>query len=195
MPTAARKLATTRAGTRQDWRNWLQTHHRTVSEIWLLFDKAHTGRRCIDYEDSIEEALCFGWVDSLITRIDDDTFARKFTPRKPDSRWSAINRRRYAKVQEAGLLTDAGRERPPTARTAVAPAKMPFPSTPATLPADIKKAFKSMPGAWATFEGLAPSHQRHYVGWISIAKRPETRQKRIQEAVALLAKGQKLGLK
>jgi uncharacterized protein YdeI (YjbR/CyaY-like superfamily) len=197
MATPARKpkLATTQARTRQEWRDWLQQHHRTAAEVWLIFEKQHTGKPCVEYEDSIEEALCFGWVDSLVRRLDDDRFARKFTPRKPDSAWSAINRARYAKVEKAGLLTDAGRERPPGARSAIPPAKRAFPSTPAALPADIKKAFKANAAAWATFERLAPSHQRHYAGWILIAKRPETREKRIREAVALLAKGQKLGLK
>jgi uncharacterized protein YdeI (YjbR/CyaY-like superfamily) len=194
-----KKLPTVHARTRQEWREWLHEHHRTVSEIWLVFDKQHTGRACIEYEDSIEEALCFGWVDSLVKRLDDERFARKFTPRKPDSAWSAINRARYARVKARGLLTAAGIERPPTAREAKAPAP-PAAAVAASkdasaLPADIKKAFKANAKAWATFEQLSPFHRRRYVGWIEFAKRPETRAKRLQEAVALLAAGQKLGLK
>ncbi len=87
---------------RQKWREWLQEHHDSVSEIWLIFPKRHTGKTSLTYDDSVEEGLCFGWIDSLIKRVDDTRYARKFTPRKADSRWSAANRRRYADVQNAG---------------------------------------------------------------------------------------------
>jgi uncharacterized protein YdeI (YjbR/CyaY-like superfamily) len=204
MAASTPKRATVTCRTRQDWRDWLQKHHRTASEIWLVFDKAHTGRTCVGYEESVEEALCFGWVDSLIAKLDDDRFARKFTPRTADSKWSAINKARYARVKKAGLLTEAGLARPPKGPDAVAP---PFPAKVlasgaaaaagdvSSLPADIKKAFKANGSAWANFERLSPSHRRRYIIWIEMAKRPETRTKRLTEAVALLTSGQKLGLK
>ena len=72
---------------RDQWRSWLADHHQSVSVIWLVFWKKHTGRTCISYDDSVAEALCFGWVDSLVKRIDDDCYARKFTPRQPGSQW------------------------------------------------------------------------------------------------------------
>src|SRR6266542_4161515 len=142
---------TVHAQTRQEWREWLRTHHRTESEIWLVFHKRHTRLTDVAYDDAVEEALCFGWIDSLITRLDDDRYARKFTPRKPDSRWSTINRQRYARMQASGLLTEAGVQRPPTARSGDAPR----PATSlAALPRDIARAFKTNPAAWATFEQL-----------------------------------------
>ncbi|HKP29292.1 MAG TPA: hypothetical protein VJU15_07805, partial [Gemmatimonadales bacterium] len=84
--------------TPKEWRAWLQKHHASEAEIWLVFHKQHTGVPSIEYQDALDEALCHGWIDSLIKRIDDDRFARKFTPRKPDSRWSEVNRKRYAEL-------------------------------------------------------------------------------------------------
>lgn len=188
MPAKAIKTLAVR--NRQEWRKWLEKHHNCESEIWLVFPKRHTGATSLSYDDAVEEALCFGWVDSLIRRLDDDRFARKFTPRKADSKWSTINRRRYAGLASRGLLAEPGLQRPPTSRSGDAPRR----STPA-LPSYIEKALKSNPRAWEYFEKLAPSYRRRYVGWIDSAKREETKQKRLQEALTLLAAGRKLGLK
>jgi hypothetical protein len=93
--------------TRARWRAWLARHHASMAEIWLVFHKP-PGRATLDREASIEEALCFGWVDSLVRRLDDARYAVKFTPRKPDSRWSDVNRRRYASLEQRELLMPAG---------------------------------------------------------------------------------------
>ena len=82
----------------EEWRDWLAEHHASESEVWLVFHKLHTGVASIEYKDALDEALCFGWVDSLVKRLDDRRFARKFTPRKPESRWSDVNRQRYVEV-------------------------------------------------------------------------------------------------
>ena len=87
------------AQTADQWRKWLDEHHDSESEVWLIFHKLHTGVASIAYLDALDEALCFGWVDSLVKRLDDSRYARKFTPRKADSRWSAINRKRYAALK------------------------------------------------------------------------------------------------
>jgi uncharacterized protein YdeI (YjbR/CyaY-like superfamily) len=187
---SARERKTLDVRSRGQWRRWLQKNHRSESDIWLVFHKRHTAVKCLGYEDAIEEALCFGWVDSLVRRLDDDRYVRKFTPRKPDSRWSSINRRRYAELSARGLLENAGRERPPTERSGDAPRL-----TVRALPEYIESALKANARAWAFFEKLAPSYRRAYVGWIDSAKREETKRRRLREAVALLATGQKLGLK
>jgi uncharacterized protein YdeI (YjbR/CyaY-like superfamily) len=176
--------------TRRGWRRWLEKHHDREVEVWLVFYKSHTGVSSVPYDDAVEEALCFGWVDSLIRRLDDERYARKFTPRKANSRWSTANRRRYADLRARGLLAEAGLRRPPTDRSGDAP-------RPAAtgLPADVEDALRAQPGARAFFERLAPSYRRMYIGWIEAAKRPETREKRLREAVARLAAGKKLGLK
>lgn len=172
------------------WRRWLATHHATASEIWLVFHKAHTGVPAIEYDAAVEEALCYGWVDSLIKRLDDDRYARKFTPRKADSKWSPSNRLRYEQLKAAGRLAPAGVKRPPTDRDAY----MPAPDVSA-VPAFVAKALKAVPKAWTYFQSLAPSHRRRYLLWIMTAKQDATRQRRLEEAVRLLARGKELGLR
>ena len=188
---AGKAIATLDVRTRAAWRAWLSKHHRSATEIWLVFHKQHTGTPSLDYEDSIEEALCFGWVDSLVRRLDDDRYARKFTPRKAASAWSMLNRRRYASLQERGLLEEAGLANAPGTKVAVAPPRRAW----AALPTYIERALRESGAAWRHFEQLAPSHRRKYIGWIDSAKRDETKQRRLREAVGLLAKGKKLGLK
>ncbi|MBI3046904.1 MAG: YdeI/OmpD-associated family protein [Acidobacteria bacterium] len=154
--------------TRAAWRAWLAKHHATASEVWLVFHKAHTGKTSIPYDDAVEEALCFGWVDSLIKRLDEH---------------------RYAKLKAAGLLTAAGLARRPTGRP-----DRPLPSM-SVAAADVEKALKANPKAWSHFQALAPSHRRRYLLWIGSAKQEETRQRRLREAVRLLIKGKELGLR
>ena len=171
------------------WRKWLDKHHASSPGVWLVFHKEHTGLKSIPYEDSVREALCFGWIDSLIKRLDDDRYARKFTPRKPASNWSDLNRKRWSELNAAGLLAPAGLAAAPTNRTYA-----PKPTIP-TLPGYLAKAIKANAKAWSFFQDLAPTDRRHFVAWVHLAKRPETRQARLRETVALLAAGKKLGLK
>jgi uncharacterized protein YdeI (YjbR/CyaY-like superfamily) len=158
--------------------------------VWLVFHKRHTARASIAYEDAVDQALCFGWVDSLIKRLDDADYARKFTPRRPDSRWSSANRTRYAQLKASGRLMPAGLNRAPTARSSDAPRP-----SPSKVPPYIQEAFRQHPAAWRYFESLAPSYRRMYIGWIDSAKQPETKTRRLEEAIRLLAAGKKLGLK
>ncbi len=186
----AKKLKTLDVRTRPQWRKWLQEHHDSEVEVWLVFPKRHTAEKSMSYDNAVEEALCFGWVDSLVKRLDDDRYARKFTPRKPDSKWATINRRRYAALKERGLVAGPGLERPPTDRSGDAPR----PSVSA-LPAYIEKPLKANARAWKYFEQLAPSYRRACIGWIDSAKREETKEKRLREVIGLLEAGKKLGLK
>jgi uncharacterized protein YdeI (YjbR/CyaY-like superfamily) len=185
-----RAIRTLDVRTRREWRQWLARHHNSESEIWLVFHKRHTGVSGLTYEDAVREALCYGWIDSILRRLDDERYARKFTPRKSDSKWSTLNRRRYADLKAQGLLAPPGLKRPPTARSGDAPR----PSV-STLPQYIERALRSNKQAWNTFRQLAPSYQRNYVGWIDAAKRDETRKRRLSEALCLLAEGKKLGMK
>ena len=175
---------------RQKWRHWLKKHHDTISEIWLVFHKRHTGVTCIEYSEAVEEAICFGWIDSLVRRLDDDRYARKFTRRKADSKWSTINRHRYAELESRGLLTAAGLKCAPTWRSG----DVPRPSH-SEVPSYIVEALKSDPRAWEFFQQLAPSYRRAYIAWIDSAKRDETKKRRLREAIQLLAAGKKLGMK
>jgi uncharacterized protein YdeI (YjbR/CyaY-like superfamily) len=175
--------------TRAEWRRWLEKHHASSPGIWLLRHKQHTGVESMPYEDLVCEALCFGWVDSLIRRLDDNCFAIKVTPRQPTSKWSDLNRKRWKQLRAAGLLAAPGLANAPNANTYA-----PKPSIP-DLPAYVAKAFKANPEAWRFFQTLSARNRRDYVVWIHTAKRPETRQKRIRESIELLSAGKKLGLK
>lgn len=187
---SAKPIETVDVRDRTQWRKWLKEHSDSKSEIWLVFHKRHTGVESVPYDDAVEEALCYGWIDSLVERLDDARYARKFTPRRAGSKWSTVNRRRYADLESRGALAAAGLERAPTNRSGDAPQ----PSVSA-LPPYIEEALKTVPRAWQYFNQLAPSYQRGYIGWIDSAKRQETKERRLREALSLLASGKKLGLK
>src|SRR3954462_12680562 len=116
-----------------EWRGWLTRHHTSESEVWLVFFKRGP---TLAYEDCVREALCFGWIDSLIKRLDDDRYVRKFTPRKPTSKWSPLNRKRWSELKDAGLLASPGVAAAPTDNSYSARPKVPV------LPTYIAKAFK-----------------------------------------------------
>jgi uncharacterized protein YdeI (YjbR/CyaY-like superfamily) len=175
--------------TTRQWRSWLRKHYGSSPGVWLVFHKDHTGVESIPYEEAVREALCFGWIDSLIKRLDDDRYARKFTPRKPTSRWSALNRRRWAELKAAGLLAAPGLAAAPTGNSYAERPAIP------ELPDYIVRALKKSPKAWQSFQVLAPGYRRYFVAWIHTAKREETRERRIRESIALLEAGKKLGLK
>ena len=179
------------AGTVARWRKWLAAHHASEPEVWLIFHKQHTGKPSVAYLDALDEALCFGWIDSLVRRIDDDRYARKFTPRTLRSKWSDINRKRYAELAKAGRLRAAGRARSPESGGRSGS----LPKVPSRFPPTIAKAIKAAPAAWTFFETLTPKQQRYHWGWIHIAKQPETRERRLREVIRVLSAKQKLGLK
>jgi uncharacterized protein YdeI (YjbR/CyaY-like superfamily) len=183
------ELLTLEVRSRRQWRAWLAKHHTSSPGIWLVFHKAHTGVKSIDRVDAVREALCFGWIDSLIKRLDDDRYALKVTPRQPTSKWSDINRKRWTDLEAAGQLTPAGLAAAPTNNT-----YGPRPVIP-RLPVYIARALKANPKAWEFFRELSPTYRRDFVVWIHTAKRAETRAQRIRESIALLVAGKKLGLK
>ena len=186
-------MRTLHARTLDQWRDWLAEHHASESEVWLIFYKRHTDVASIEYKDALDEALCFGWVDSLIKRLDDQRFARKFTPRRADSRWSEVNRKRYTELEAAGRLRPPGIERPPTNQShGLRPTRL---ELPAKLPRYMHPALRNRPTALRHFEALPREQRRRYYTWIESAKREETKLRRLKEAIRLLAGGEELGLK
>jgi uncharacterized protein YdeI (YjbR/CyaY-like superfamily) len=176
-----------------EWREWLEMHGASESEIWLVFRKKGTDAASLTHKDALDEALCFGWIDSLVKRLDERRYAFKFTPRRADSRWSPANRTRYAELEAAGRLRPPGVARAPTDRgSAPRPPKRPLPSR---LPRYIQAALDSDPKARGHYETLPTEERRRYVVWIDSAKREETKLRRLNEAIRLLTRGQKLGLK
>ncbi|MGC4123227.1 MAG: YdeI/OmpD-associated family protein [Myxococcales bacterium] len=186
-------MKTLEVKSRSAWRRWLQTHHSREREIWLVFYKVGSPKRTFVYAEALDEALCWGWIDSLIKRLDDERYAQKFTPRADPRKWSPTNVAKMRELLAAGVVQPAG-------LAAVAPevlqriqdgqpvAKRPPPQMPAELGALLTEDAK----ADAFFRSLPPSAQRLFLGWVGQAKRPETREKRSKEAVALLAQGKRL---
>ena len=173
---------------REEWRRWLRKHHRSESGLWLIFYKKHSGRPRLPYEHAIEEALCFGWIDSIVKRIDDEKFALKFTPRRDTSNWSTANIRRARKLIGEGRMTRAGLAKVDAA--AIGKGRSGHAGRRVDIPAEIEQALASHPKAWNRFRSLTASRQRAYLRLITDAKKPETRQRRVREAITLLERSQ-----
>ena len=180
---------------RKEWRSWLARNHSAENGIWMIFYKKATGKPTIDYEEAVEEALCFGWIDSTVKSVDEEKYLRKFTPRNDKSVWSALNKKRIGKVIREGRMTEAGLAKIRTAKENGQWDKPDRPIPALTISSEFAEALKKNLRAKENFEKLAPSYRKQYNGWINVAKRPETRQKRIRESISLLEKGEKLGLK
>ncbi len=181
--------------TRRLWRGWLRKHHSSVSEIWLVYYKKHTGKPSVRYDDAVEEAICFGWIDGQIRRIDDERYMQRFSPRTKSSRWSALNIRRAKAMIKQGLMTEVGLASFKSGKPEDA-SKRPAPVTlPVEFPADLKAALAKDKKAEAYFATLPPSAVRLALGWIVSAKKPETRLRRIKEVVSSCAKAKRLGMK
>jgi uncharacterized protein YdeI (YjbR/CyaY-like superfamily) len=180
---------------RYEWRDWLLKNHDKEKDVWLVYYKKETGRPTLKYDDSVEEALCFGWIDSIIKKVDEEKYVRKFTPRKPDSYWSEPNKQRVEKMIKAGLMTPHGLNKIEAAKKTGVWDKNARPQLSFEMHPEFEEALKKNSRAKEIFENLSPSHKKQYLGWIEVAKRPETKERRIKEAITLLEKGEKLGLK
>ena len=184
---------TTSAANRSEWRAWLEKHHSTEREVWLIYYKKDCIKPSVTYLESLEEALCFGWIDSLIQKIDEEKYARKFNPRRPGSKWSELNKHLVAKLVREGRMTGAGLAK---VDFSLPEAGGPPPKRPELpLPDWLKAGLMTSPKAWENFNSLPPSRRRNYIGWISDAKKEETRQRRIREAIERLEKNERLGMK
>jgi uncharacterized protein YdeI (YjbR/CyaY-like superfamily) len=180
---------------RDDWRAWLKKNHSTQKEVWLIYYKKHTGKPRIPYDDAVEEAICFGWIDSTVKRLDDQKYSQKFTPRNQKSNWSELNKKRARKMIEQGKMTQAGlakfkqagKQKDKEAKDMPASRRL-------VIPPDLKEALSTNKKAFDNFNNFAPSYRRLYIAWITDAKRPETRMKRIKQTVKWTAENKKPGL-
>jgi uncharacterized protein YdeI (YjbR/CyaY-like superfamily) len=170
---------------RQAWRAWLEKNHSTRKEAWVVFYKKHTGKKGATYLDVLEEALCFGWIDGPLKRIDDEKHAIKFTPRRKRSVWAESNIERAKRMISLGKMTPAGLEAFRGHESRAVPKIIP-------MPQDLEKALKKNRKAWDNFQKFAPSHRKHYHWWIISSKRLETRERRIKEVVKRASENRKL---
>ncbi|TAL69907.1 MAG: hypothetical protein EPN82_04625 [Bacteroidetes bacterium] len=177
--------------TRNEWRKWLEKNHKKEKEIWLVFYKKHTGKPRVSYDDAVEEALCFGWIDSTVKRIDDEKYCQKFTPRNQKSGWSELNIMRVNKLNKEGKMTDAGMEKfKPENKNSQRIDN----SDDKNIPSFILSVLKKNPTAYNSFKQLAPSHKKNYLRWIMEAKKVETKQRRLEKAMKMLSKGEVIGV-
>jgi uncharacterized protein YdeI (YjbR/CyaY-like superfamily) len=184
------------ASNREEWRTWLETNHDKEQEVWLVYFKAQSGKSGIDYEASVEEALCFGWIDSIIQKIDNEKYARKFNPRHVRSYWSSSNKKRMEKLIAEGRMTPVGLAKfDPQASESSNREAQKIRKGETAIPEEVKERVMSNARAWENFQKLAPSHQRQYVSWVMSAKKQETRERRLVELISTLEQGRNLGLK
>ncbi|MCU0290603.1 MAG: YdeI/OmpD-associated family protein [Thermoanaerobaculaceae bacterium] len=178
------------------WRTWLEAHHDTIREVWLVFWKKHTGRQSMTYEEAVEEALCWGWIDSILRRFDDDRYAQKFTPRTDPRKWSPSNRTRLRRLLAAGRMTPAGLAcvDPAVLATLDDPAP-PLPAEERALPPELEAVLRAEPCAREAFDRLPRGRRRLYTRWITAAKRDETRRRRLAEVMTALVEGRPVGMK
>ena len=178
------------------WRSWLSRNHDHEDVVWLVFRKKGKGPVPFDYQQALDEALCMGWVDSLMKRIDEVSHMRKFTARKAASTWSERNKERVEELILMGKMKPAGMKTIEVAReNGMWEKGIKIPEVDETLPGALLSAFQDSPLAKDHYFVLPTSAQKQFNIWINMAKRSETVRKRIDESMRLLEKGKELGLK
>lgn len=179
------KLREIHPETRAEWRSWLIENHQTSDGVWLIYYRASTGKRRLSWEDAVREALCFGWIDSKVKPIDDTRFKQTFTPRKPRSLWSKVNKQHVTELMEAGLMADAGLRAVDLAKQNGAWSLL-DPVDDLIVPDDLESALQGSPHAREAYEALSKSAKRSILYSLYSAKREATRAKRLASALSEL---------
>jgi len=181
------ELPRVRPKSRNAWRDWLEKHHASSTGVWLVYAKKHTGLPSLTYNDAVEEALCFGWIDSKINPIDDAFYMQVFTPRKRASAWSSLNRARVERLLAAGLMTAAGLALVKLAKdSGTWTARKDVEEL--TIPPDLAKAIKANPEARRHWDSYTPSRRKGVLYRLAGAKRPETRARYLREIIEHMAR-------
>lgn len=181
-------------------RSWFEKNFDKSSGIWIMFYKKHVNKECVSYGEALDEALCFGWIDSIIKRIDKDKYVRKFTPRKNLSNWSEVNKNKVLALIKEGKMNEAGLNK---IDIYLKTGKVDWKNEDSRgaeikeleVPGFIKKEFAKHEPALTNFNKLARTFKKHYVSWITDAKRDKTLISRLKESIELLKENKKLGLK
>jgi len=177
---------------RKQWRSWLSKNHKKEKEIWLIYYRKETGKPRISYNDAVEEALCYGWIDSIAKSRDKESWYQRFSPRKPKSILSPMNRERVLRLMKAKKMTRAGLDAIQLQLKEKAHSSA---STNVVFPKDILSALKAEPIVWKNFQKFPASYKRICVGWIDGArKRPAEFKKRLRYFIAMTAKDKRFGM-
>ena len=176
---------------RAEWRVWLAANHRTAKGVWLVTPKRRTGKPSVPYEEAVEEALCFGWIDGRFRPVDDDHSMQWFAPRRPKSTWARSNKERVERLTAAGLMTESGLE-----AVAVARANGSWTSLDdidnLVMPEDLATALEARPGARENYEAWTVSTRRMALAWVTQAKRPATRAGRVEQVAGAAERRERL---
>ncbi len=176
--------------TEAEFRRWLEANHETAPELLVGFWKKSSGKPSIDWPQARDQALCFGWIDGIRKSLGDEAYTIRFTPRRKGSIWSKVNVERFEALKAAGMMTPAGEaayERDKH-RSGVYSYERPV----AELSVDEEALFRANAGAWADWETRPAGYRRSALGWVTGAKRPETRAKRLRELIAVSGEGRRL---
>ncbi len=168
---------------RQEWRDWLEKNHDKETEIWLIFYKVKAKKVSVKYVDAVEEALCFGWIDSTVRRIDDEKHMQRYTPRKAKSNWAATNKARVKRLIKEGLMTESGLKSIKIAKQNGSWNNLDNMETLKEIPKELSEALNSNHNAKEIFKKLSPSRKKQIFWWIESAKRSETKVKRVNETI------------
>ncbi|WP_395973466.1 YdeI family protein [Chryseobacterium cucumeris] len=176
--------------TRAEWRQWLEENHHTEQSVWLICNTRKSNLPNVSWSELVDEALCFGWIDSTRKTIDEGSFMQLFSRRKPKSTWSKINKEKVQKLIKNNLMMKAGFE---TIRIAKENGSWTILDSVEDLiiPEDLNEAFKIHEGSEAYFQSLSKSIKKMLLQWIVLAKRPETRKKRVDEIAKQAAQNKK----
>jgi uncharacterized protein YdeI (YjbR/CyaY-like superfamily) len=166
------------------WRAWLEVNHATATELWLGFWKKHTGHAGLTYDEAVEQALCFGWIDGVLNRIDGGRHMIRFSPRRPGSSWSKVNVDRVADLERRGLMTDAGRAAHEAAKADPRVTYAYANDEEVELDPAYSAQLAASPGALAYLESQTASYRRTVKRWVMSAKRQDTRDRRMAELLA-----------
>ena len=177
------QLETVYATNRQEWREWLENNHHTSRGVWLIYYKVKSGKPSVQYSEAVKEALCFGWIDSKVKSLDEERYMQIFTPRKPKSVWSKLNKQYIQELIEQGLMTPSGLEKIEAAKQDGSWHKLDAIEE-LIIPADLKQALEANQTANRYFEALSNSFKKNILFWIESAKRPETRLSRIEQTIS-----------
>lgn len=175
------------AKSRKEWRKWLEKNHQTESSVWLIIFHKRSEVKSVYYDEAVEEAICFGWIDSIANKRDSESKYQLFSRRKPGSKWSRLNRQRSAKMISQGMMTPSGQaviDRAMKEGTWEALEQVQS----AVIPDDLRKLFNKNKTALKNFQAFPPSSKRIILEWILNARQPQTRERRIAQTVELAAK-------
>ena len=172
-----------------DFRRWLEEHHDTEPELWVGLYKRASGKPSIPWPEAVDQALCFGWIDSVRRSLDDESYANRFTPRKPSSTWSAVNIKRVEELTAQGLMHPAGRKAFEARRPEKSATYSYEQRQAATLDSAQERRFRANRKAWHFFQAQPPWYRRAALHWVTSAKREETRAKRLTRLIEDSADG------